>query len=241
MGLELRNGNPRRPAPHDPATLKADTSRHGRGLWFKGGSGALFKPSYTWGLVRQAQNPVTSVDEVDADGVASRVVTRNNTPFSPRDPDGMASIEGIDLLWQAHQQVMSFLVDSMGHERSSIVLAWGFKTQSADPALDGNVPGSPAYQAINQSGAMNIVSEINDRDAIETHLLAELQDYWGTWSRDQNNYGTEDRWMGEDGSTAVPWACADNDDNPYRGPHLDSIGAILRQFSITQISKPRTI
>ena len=213
-----------------PATpLKADTyyaviADHG----LKAASGALYKPSYTWGFVRQAQNPVELVDVTDEAGVVTRSVVKNHTPFSAADPAGLASIEGIDLLWKAHEQVMSFAVDVMGHDRSNIVLAWGFKTQSADVALDGNVPGSPSHKAISQSGAMNIVSEINDPAAIEAHLLAELQGYWGTWARDQNNYGTEDRWMGEDAATAVPWACGNDDSEPYTWTTpCESIGAIL--------------
>ena len=49
---------------------------------------------------------------------------------------------------------------------------------------------------------MNIVSEINDPAAIEAHLLLSPR-ILGTWARDQNNYGTEDRWIGEDAATAV--------------------------------------
>ena len=89
---------PRRPASMIPVTpLKADTyyavvADHGLTA-----SGALYKPSYTWGFIRQANNPVEIVDSTDDAGVATRTV-KNQTPFSATDPAGLASIEGIDLL-----------------------------------------------------------------------------------------------------------------------------------------------
>lgn len=198
------------------------------GSGLKAASGASFKASATWGFVRQATNPVQIETVTAEDGTTTRSVVKNHTPFNPFDPAGMASIEGIDLLWNAHSQVMSFAVDSMGHERSNILLAWGFKTQSADVALDANVPGSPANVAVSQSGAMNITSEVNTPEAIEEHLLAELDGYWGTWARNEGNYATEDRWIGQDASAKVPWACGDNDDDTYSWTTpCSSIGAIV--------------
>ena len=181
----------------------------------KAASGNSYKASATWGFVRQATNPVQIDTMTAADGTVTRSVSMNHTPFDPNDPEGMATIEGIDLLWDAHSQVMSFATESMGHARSDIILAWGFKTQSADVALDANIPGSPANVAVSQAGAMNITAEINTPETIEAHLLAELDGYWGTWARDQDNYGTEDRWIGQDATAKVPWACGDNDDDTY--------------------------
>ncbi|MBT6434971.1 MAG: hypothetical protein HOK28_17870 [Deltaproteobacteria bacterium] len=198
------------------------------GSGLKAASGESFKASATWGFVRQATNPVQIENVTAEDGTMSRSVVKNHTPFNPADAEGMASIEGIDLLWNTHSQLMSFAVDSMGHVRSDIILAWGFKTQSADVALDANVPGSPANTAVAQAGAMNITSEINSPAAIEQHLLAELDGYWGTWARNQNNYGTDDRWIGQDAAAKVPWACGDNDDGTYTWTTpCSSIGAIV--------------
>ena len=63
-------------------------------------TGADFLPSFTWSLVRQAEDPVT---------IEGDVVTVNHTPLDPTDAADLASIQGIDLLWKAHATMLAFL------------------------------------------------------------------------------------------------------------------------------------
>lgn len=97
--------------------------------------GSEFGPSLTWALVRQAENPVT----VDAMGN----VIGDRTPLNPNDPEDLATLQGINLLWNAHAQGMAFL-EAKGHARTDVVLAWEFKTQTVTDPLDPSVAGSLA-------------------------------------------------------------------------------------------------
>lgn len=192
-----------------------------------GTSGDAFRPSAAWGFVRQDRNPVQIETNVDADGNSVVSVTKNNTPFSPADEAGLTSILGIDLLWNAHKEVMSF-AETVGHDRKDVILAWGFKTQSASVLLDGNVEGSPAHMAVSQTGTMSIHSEINDPAGIEAHLLGELEEYWSVWARDPNNYGTDKRYESNETGGSMPWVCDGDESDPYSmTAPCSAIGAIL--------------
>ena len=98
-------------------------------------SGELYTASFTWSLVRLADNPV----QLDASGT----VTVNKTPLDPGKPEQLAQLQGIDLLWNAHAKALAFL-ETKGHARSDILVAWEFRTQTTTDPLDPAVTDSPA-------------------------------------------------------------------------------------------------
>ena len=100
----------------------------------KTASGADFTPTFTWSLVRQPENPVTVVD---GDVVSDR------TPLNPSDPEDLASLLGVNQLWNAHAQAMAFL-DGRGVDHTDVLLAWEFNTQTTTEPLDPAVADSPA-------------------------------------------------------------------------------------------------
>lgn len=104
----------------------------------KTAGGEDYYPSFVWGLVRQQTNPVT----VDAMGN----VVGDNTPLDPLDPADLATLQGINLLWNAHAQAMTFLRGT-GETSEDILLAWEFRTQTVTDQLDPAVTGSPAAEA----------------------------------------------------------------------------------------------
>jgi alpha-beta hydrolase superfamily lysophospholipase len=108
-------------------------------------NGDAFLPSFTWGLVRNSNDPVTLDDQGN--------VTANKTPINPADPtdangngipDTVEQLRGIDLLWKAHAQALAFL-DAAGHaDRSQLLVAFEFTTQTTTDPLDPKVATSPA-------------------------------------------------------------------------------------------------
>lgn len=92
-----------------------------------------FLPSPTWALVRQAENPVT---------VEDGVIVADRTPFDP--VTDAERLLGLNLLWNAHAQALAFLDAALGAERSDILLAWEFNTQTVTDPLDPEVAGSLA-------------------------------------------------------------------------------------------------
>lgn len=103
----------------------------------KTASGTDFTPSFTWSLVRQENAPVT----LDASGN----VTSNKTPLDPRNAADLATLQGLDLLWKAHQSGLTFLAQK-NHSRSDVLLAWEFNTQTTTDPLDPTVADSPAMK-----------------------------------------------------------------------------------------------
>lgn len=101
----------------------------------KSTEGEDFVASFTWSLVRQQENPVT----VDDNGV----VVSDRTPLDPSSETGLASLLGIDLLWKAHEPVLKFLEQAKQINRDDVLLAWSFKTQTTQDALDPTVAGTP--------------------------------------------------------------------------------------------------
>ena len=98
--------------------------------------GKAFLPSITWGLTRQATNPVT---------VEDGVVVFDTTPFDRTDEADQAALLGVDLLWKAHAQGLAF-IDGEVDGRDKVLLAWEFTTQTIDSPLDADVAGSPAAE-----------------------------------------------------------------------------------------------
>jgi len=101
----------------------------------KTASGAEFNPSFTWSVVREPE-PVVVFDD------AGNVII-NRTPLDSGKPDDLASLQGIDLLWNAHHAAVTFLA-ATGHETTELLLAFEFNTQTTTDPLDSAVAGSPA-------------------------------------------------------------------------------------------------
>jgi dienelactone hydrolase len=100
-------------------------------------TGSDFLPSFTWSLVRQAVDPVT----IGSDGS----VVSESTPLDPNDgPAVIAQLLGIDELWRAHAPALTFLGKVGITDRSTILLAWDFNTQTTTDPLDAHIPTSPA-------------------------------------------------------------------------------------------------
>lgn len=100
----------------------------------KTADGQDFTASFTWSLIRQPENPVT---------IEGGVVTSDRTPLEPSDPEDLATLMGIDQLWNAHAGAMKFLADT-GTSHEDVLLAWEFNTQTISDPLDKSVTGSPA-------------------------------------------------------------------------------------------------
>lgn len=97
--------------------------------------GAPFIGSSTWQLIRDDEPPVIFDD--------AGIVVSDRTPLDPSTPAGLASLQGLDLLWKAHAQALGFLTGT-GLAREDILLAWEFKTQTVTDPLDPTVATSPA-------------------------------------------------------------------------------------------------
>jgi len=103
----------------------------------KTASGSDFGSSFFWALIGQDKAPVTVDDQGN--------ITANHTPLDPREPEQLAQLQGVSLLWKAHKPALDFVsaIPGTGHARADILLAWEFNTQSND-ALDPLVAGTPA-------------------------------------------------------------------------------------------------
>jgi pimeloyl-ACP methyl ester carboxylesterase len=101
----------------------------------KTANGTDFNASFTWSLIRQPE-PVVELD------AAGNVIT-NRTPLDPLKPSDKAQLEGINLLWNAHHDAVSFLAGT-GHASNDLLLAFEFNTMTVTDPLDPTVAGSPA-------------------------------------------------------------------------------------------------
>lgn len=97
--------------------------------------GQPFVPTPTWALVRQTVNPVT---------VEANRVVAERTPFDANDPAGLETLLGLDLLWKAHAGALAFADGVVDMERSEVLLAWEFNTQTTLDPLDVDIAESPA-------------------------------------------------------------------------------------------------
>ena len=103
-------------------------------------TGVPLIPSVTWSLVRQGTNPVTIVD--------GKIVAER-TPFDPA--TDQATLIGLDLLWNAHSGLLTFLEGVTQRNRDNVLLAASFKTQTLRGPLDSSLEGSPAHAATGSS------------------------------------------------------------------------------------------
>ncbi len=115
----------------------------------KTAGGAEFQPSSTWAIVRQPE-PVVAFD-------AAGNVTLNRTPLDPREAEGIAQLQGIDLLWKAHHDAITFLAGA-GNDSEELLLAFEFKTQTITDPLDPAQSGTPAAQV---SAATPLIGNLN--------------------------------------------------------------------------------
>lgn len=104
----------------------------------KAADGSTFGASSTWGLVRQAANPVT---------VENGVIVADTTPLDPNDEVDKATLLGLDLLWKAHAQGLGFATAVTQKPRGDVLLSWEFTTQTTTTPLDPAVAGTPANTA----------------------------------------------------------------------------------------------
>jgi hypothetical protein len=115
--------------------------------------GKAFEPSPTWALVRQAEAPVRF-----SDPSPQALPDHNTTPFDPADPEDLASLHGLDLLWRAHAPLLA-AIDQLQPAiaagqpgfagRDDMLLAWAFDTETIGTPLDPTQPGSAAQLASN--------------------------------------------------------------------------------------------
>lgn len=103
----------------------------------KTASGTDFGASFFWSLISQDKAPVTVDDKGN--------ITENHTPLNPSEPEQLAQLEGVSLLWKVHKPALDFVAGT-GHARADVLVAWEFNTQSND-ALDPTVAGTPAAAA----------------------------------------------------------------------------------------------
>jgi pimeloyl-ACP methyl ester carboxylesterase len=104
----------------------------------KTAGGQDFIPSFVWALVRSVEDPVVLDD-------AGNVVS-DRTPLDPSRPEDLATLRGIDLLWNVHEGPLRFLA-AKGHAHGTILIATSFNTQTVADPLDASVAGSPAAEA----------------------------------------------------------------------------------------------
>ena len=130
----------------------------------KAASGAEFGASSTWGLVRQAANPVT---------VENGEVISERTPLSTAKPEDKATLIGLDLLWKAHAQAVGFAAAATGKPRTDIMLSWEFTTQTTTAPLDPSVAGTPAAN-LPKAAMTGVTSLATDSAAAVAHMTTTM-------------------------------------------------------------------
>lgn len=111
--------------------------------------GRPFAASPTWALVRQSEAPVRFAN------AEAPLPEHNTTPFNPADPEGLASLHGLELLWSGHARLLAgldpllpvLLPEGTG-TRADVLLAWAFDTQTIGDPLDPALEGSAAQQLV---------------------------------------------------------------------------------------------
>ncbi len=109
--------------------------------------GRPFTASPTWALVRQSEAPVRFAD------AEAPLPEHNATPFDPSDPEGLASLRGLELLWNGHAPLLAgldpllpVLLPEGSGTRADVLLAWAFDTQTIGGPLDPALEGSAAQE-----------------------------------------------------------------------------------------------
>lgn len=109
--------------------------------------GVEFEPSVTWSLVRQEAAPVRFAEGPPA----SAAPVYNATPFDAHEPEGLASLRGLDQLWRGFAPLLTGL-DALAplvlpgqiESRDDVLLAWAFTTQTITDVFNPDVAASPA-------------------------------------------------------------------------------------------------
>lgn len=103
--------------------------------------GPAYLPSVTWGLVSSKEQPVT----LDAEGN----VVFDRTPLDPSDETQAAQLRSLYGLWKALEAPLAFLdqtpfMTDGGLDRSDLLVATSFTTQTISDPLNPASPDSPA-------------------------------------------------------------------------------------------------
>lgn len=137
-------------------------------------AGNPFGITATWKFARLPENAVQV--ERDATGTLTAVL-ENNTPFDSTTAEGRASINGVDLLWQAHKPVLDGLSQILQGPlqrtaplaREEFLAAWSFNTQTIeapfDPAATPRGKQSPAATVVGSEAADVTVQPATDLGA----------------------------------------------------------------------------
>jgi hypothetical protein len=128
-----------------------------RGVTTEGGD--EFEPSVTWSLVRQEQAPVRFAEG----SPATAAPVYNATPFDAADPEGLASLRGLDQLWRGFAPLLGGL-DTLAplalpgqiDSRDDLLLAWSFTTQTITDMFNPDVAGSPANAILAESAPLEV-------------------------------------------------------------------------------------
>jgi pimeloyl-ACP methyl ester carboxylesterase len=109
-------------------------------------SSTSFYPSFIWALVRQSEDPVMVADGCTPTPTSNCAITGDLTPIAPGTPANDAELNGIAYLWNVHAPALAFLdtLQKTETNRSNILLAWDFTTQTTTAPLDPTVANSPA-------------------------------------------------------------------------------------------------
>lgn len=131
----------------------------------KSADGADFGISATWGLVRQPVNPVV---------VENGEIISEDTPLNPYEAEDKATLLGLDLLWKAHAQAIGFAAAAAKRERTEVLLAWEFTTQTTTLPLDPSVATTPAGM-VPKAPLSAMVTVASGDPAVSTHMGAVLE------------------------------------------------------------------
>ncbi|MBL0216003.1 MAG: hypothetical protein IPQ07_19250 [Myxococcales bacterium] len=147
----------------------------------KTASGADYGASFTWSLIRQEQDPVTLADASCNPATGSCAIGSDETPLEPNDPedlnangisDQLEKLNGIDLLWKAHNKALTFLAGT-SHAREDILVAWEFNTQTVTDPLDPTVTGSLASK-IDMAPVFGVATQLPGGVTAEQFLQSRL-------------------------------------------------------------------
>ncbi len=115
-------------------------------------SGAEFKSTFTWELVKSTENPVT-VNEAG-------IIVSDRTPLDPSSAEGLASLLALNSLWKLHAPGIAFTEAATGKPRADILVGFQFTTQTITSPLDRSVPDSPAGM-LSTNGVLQAMTAAN--------------------------------------------------------------------------------
>ncbi len=130
--------------------------------------GALVQTTATFALVRQPIPPVV---------IDNGIITTNNTPFDPSNSADLLQIEAFAGLYDASQPAFQFLdvalprITGGAVDRTQLVIAFPFATQSITEPLDARADG-PAVEVFANTTGLTVVTTHTSADLTPTGLAA---------------------------------------------------------------------